>query len=112
MAENNLDSVRTVLLKRAFIELKPEQFNPESIDLLLEEQYGKNWKVQYGIVEPKIVEKVSPIMIYTPKKSQQEMNEEFEKKQRAKAREKARREKVKAEKKKKDEKEKETKHQS
>lgn len=69
-----LDDIRTVLLKRAFIELKPMQLNPGIIDELLAEHYGQNWKKVYGTETQ--AKKMTP---YTGK-SQQEINEEFEKK--------------------------------
>ena len=47
MAKNNLDDIRTVLLKRAFLE--PKYLTPDEIDALLEKHYGKTWKKVYGV---------------------------------------------------------------
>lgn len=42
-----LDDIRTTLIKRAFLDIK--YLTPDEVDALLEQHYGKDFRVQYGI---------------------------------------------------------------
>ena len=45
MDNNNLDAIRTTLIKRAHLDVS--YLSEEEIDALLARQYGADWKEQY-----------------------------------------------------------------
>ncbi len=44
---SGLDSIRTTLIKRAFLDVS--YLSEEEIDALLEKHYGADWKEKYGV---------------------------------------------------------------
>jgi len=56
MDNNNLEDIRTTLIKRGFLDVS--YLTPDEVDSLLERQYGANWKEIYRVEEPKGEEKI------------------------------------------------------
>lgn len=85
-----LDSIEVVLLKRA--DVSPSDLfdlSSRQVDQLLERNYGKNWKVQYGLEsqeESDRRQKDFKKIKYIPTKSQKEKDDAFGKKMEAKRR--------------------------